>query len=82
LNTRLSAGDYIKLEQVCRLEGKSKVEVLRKAVLKYLDSYDQETEATARDWLAETLTAMEVQRKKDVERLAKMISRVTLDIRA
>jgi len=80
LNTRLSAGDYVKLEKVCRLEGKSKTEVLRKAVLKYLDSYDQDAETAPRDRLAETLQAMDVQRKKDIERLAKLIVRATLDI--
>lgn len=53
---------------------------MRKAVLKYLDSYDQEAEAAAKDRLAETLAAMEAQRKKDVERLAKLIVRATLDI--
>ncbi len=29
LNTRLSTADYIKLEQVCRAEGKTKTEILR-----------------------------------------------------
>ena len=47
LNTRLSAADYVKLEQVCRAEGKTKTEILREALLGYLDRYDQDVEVVS-----------------------------------
>lgn len=80
LNTRLAAEEYLKLETVCRMEGKTKTEILRKALLKYLDGYEQRAEDQARDRLAEAVEAMQVGHKKDTERLAKMIARVMMDI--
>lgn len=80
LNTRLNAGDYLKLEQVCRQEGLTKTELLRKAMLQYLDRCDQGVEAAAKDRLADILEAMEAQRRKDVERLARMLAGTRMDI--
>ncbi len=80
LNTRLSAADYVKLEQVCRLEGKTKTELLREALLEYLDRYDQGVETASRDRLAETLVAIEASRRKDTERLAKLMARTLMDV--
>ncbi len=80
LNTRLSAADYVKLEQVCRAEGKTKTEILREALLQYLDRYDQDVEVAARDRLAETLLAVEASRRKDTERLAKLMARTLMDV--
>ena len=48
LNTRLAAEDYLKLETVCRLENKTKTEILRKALLLYLDGYEQKAEDQTR----------------------------------
>lgn len=80
LNTRLAAEEYLKLETVCRMEGKTKTEILRKALLKYLDGYEQKAEDQARDRLAEAVEAMQAGHKKDTERIAKMIARVMMDI--
>lgn len=80
LNTRLAAEEYLKLETVCRMEGKTKTEILRKALLQYLDGYEQRAEDQARDRLAEAVEAMQAGHKKDTERLAKMIARVMMDI--
>lgn len=35
--TKLAPADYIKYEQVCRLEGKTKTEIARKAILDYME---------------------------------------------
>jgi len=78
--TRVAVKDYLRLEQVCRLEGKTKTEILRRATLQYLDRYDQGIEGEIRDELAETLKAMEGQRRKDTERLAKIMARVMMDV--
>lgn len=80
LNTRLSASDNIKLEIVCKQEGITKTELLRKAVLQYLDRQDQGVEESARDRLAVVLEKMAKQQKGDTERLAKMIARTMMDI--
>lgn len=58
LNTRLAVEDLVKLEAVCRAEGKTKTEILRKAVLIYLDNYEQKAEAAKRDRLAEAIEGM------------------------
>ncbi len=87
MNTRLAAEDLIKLEIVCRAEGKTKTEILRKAVLMYLDGYEQKAEAAKRDRLAEAIeglkTAMEVvaeRQTKNTERLAKLSARTLIDL--
>ena len=87
LNTRLAAEDLVKLEAVCRAEGKTKTEILRKAVLIYLDNYEQKAEAAKRDRLAEAIEGMSEairhladDQKKGTERLAKMTARVMMDI--
>jgi len=87
LNTRLAAEDLAKLETVCRVEGKTKTEILRKAVLKYLDGYEQKAEEAKRDRLAEAIESMAeairllgAEQKKGTERLAKMTARAMMDI--
>ncbi len=87
LNTRLSAEDLVKLENVCRAEGKTKTELLRKAVLIYLDSYDRKAEEAKRDRLAEAMESMVSAIKglskgqsESTERLAKMAARVMIDV--
>lgn len=87
LNTRLAAEDLIKLENVCRAEGKTKTEIVRKAVLMYLDGYEQKAEAAKRDRLAEAMeglkAAMELvaeRQTKNTERLAKLSARTLIDI--
>lgn len=87
LNTRLSAEDLIKLEAVCRTEGKTKTEILRKAVLLYLDGYEQKAEDAKRDRLAEAIESMtkaiellSQAQGKSTERLAKMIARTMMDV--
>lgn len=87
LNTRLAAEDLTKLEAVCRAEGKTKTEILRKAVLLYLDGYEQKAEAAKRDRLAEAIESMTkaieglaTGQKNSTERLAKMIARTMMDV--
>jgi hypothetical protein len=87
LNTRLTSEDLVKLEAVCRSEGKTKTEILRKAVLLYLDGYEQKAEEAKRDRLAEVLEgtkkaieALSESQRKSTERLAKLSSRTLIDI--
>jgi hypothetical protein len=87
LNTRISAEDLTKLEAICRAEGKTKTEILRKAVLLYLDGYEQKAEAAKRDRLAEAIESMTkaieglaTGQKNSTERLAKMIARTMMDV--
>jgi len=35
--TKLVAGDHVKFEQLCRMEGKTKTEIARKAILEYME---------------------------------------------
>ena len=60
---------------------------MRKAVLIYLDNYEQKAEAAKRDRLAEAIEGMSeairllaADQKKGTERLAKMTARVMMDI--
>jgi hypothetical protein len=80
LNTRLGGADYIKLEQICRLEGKTKTEILRQATLEFIDRYDQEATEQAANKLVQALEKVEQQRRRDVDRLAKLIIRATVDV--
>lgn len=87
LNTRLASEDLAKLEAVCRAEGKTKTEILRKAVLLYLDGVEQKAEAAKRDRLAEAIENMKraietlaEKQNNSTERLAKLAARTLIDI--
>jgi len=80
IEIKLSAGDYIKFSELCRLEKKNRTEVARAAILRYIDGHVQAQEDEARDRLAAAIEAMQTGHKKDTERLAKMIARVMMDI--
>jgi hypothetical protein len=80
IEIKLSAGDYIKFSELCRLEGKTRTDMARAAILRYLDQSAQEQADEARDRLATILEAMHVERKKDTERLAKLASRTLIDL--
>ena len=80
IRTRLSVADRLKFEQICRAEGASETDLARRALLEFIDRYDQEPEQKTRDKLAEVLEAMEYNRRKDTERMAKMSARVMMDV--
>lgn len=80
LATRVGAADYLRLDQICRAEGKTRTDILRRALIEFLDRYDQGPQETVRDQLAEILEKMEVQRRKDTDRLAKLMVRTLMDV--
>lgn len=87
LNTRLSTEDLVKLETICRMEGKTKTEILRKAVLNYIDGYDQKAEEAKQDRLVEAMESMTKAirtlsegQNKSTERLAKLAARTLIDV--
>lgn len=80
ITTRLAAADHLRFDQICRLEGKTRTDIARRALLEFLERYDQEAEDERQDKLTKALEAMEQQRRKDVERLAKLIVRATIDV--
>jgi len=80
IEIKLSAGDYIRFSELCRLEGKNRTDVARAAILRYIDQNAKEQEAEARDRLAAVLEAMHLDRRKDTERVVKLIVRTLIDI--
>lgn len=80
IEIKLSAGDYIKFSELCRMEKKNRTEIARAAILRYIDENAQAQRDEARDRLAAAIEAMQTGHKKDTERLAKMIARVMMDI--
>jgi len=76
----LAAEDRYKFEQICRAEGKTETEIARKAILQFIDSYDKKADDSARDRLADILEGMQLERKKDTERLAKLAARILIDV--
>jgi len=80
IEIKLSAGDYIKFSELCRLEKKNRTEVARAAILRYIDKNAQEQADEARDRLAAILEEMHLDRKKDTERIVKLVVRTLIDI--
>lgn len=39
--TKLVASDHVKFEQLCRMEGKTKTEIARKAILEYMERQEK-----------------------------------------
>lgn len=80
IRTRLAVEDRVRFEQICRAEGVTETELARRALLAFIDAYDKGAQASARDRLAEVLAASEEARRKDTDRLAKMMARLTIDV--
>lgn len=84
LNTRVIAEDYARLEELCKVTGKTKTELVREAVIQYLDRAGNEYEEKAKDRLIARLNEFEArfiaEQKKATERLAKIGSRNLIDV--
>jgi hypothetical protein len=80
IRTRLAVEDRLKFEQICRAEKTSEADLARRALLEFIDKYDQGVEESARDRLADTLEKLIEQQKKDTERECKMLARVMMDV--
>lgn len=72
VRTRLRGEDMARLDSVCRAQVKTQTEVVRQAILFYLDNYDQ-AEKDARE------SKLEARIRKMEDRLAAMIMRTTID---
>jgi sorbitol-specific phosphotransferase system component IIBC len=80
IEIKLSAADYLKFSEFCRMEGKTRTALARAAILSYMDKSDQGAKDEVKDRLATSLEAMQAAHHKDTERLAKMIARVMMDV--
>ena len=73
IRTRLRAKDHARLDEICKLEGNTQAEVVRKAILEMLDRQEQGIAAEIKDGLAERLKKME-------DRLASLLARNAIDL--
>lgn len=73
VTTRLSMIDQARLEAMCKLEGKTQTEIVRRAVLEMLDRQEQGMAAEIKDNLAVRLKKME-------DRMAALMARMNMDI--
>jgi len=73
VTTRLSMQDQARLDELCKLEGKTQTEVVRRAIIEMLDRQEQGIEIQIKDKLAERLKKME-------DRLAALVARTALDV--
>ena len=80
IGIKLTATDYLRFSELCRMKGKNKSDLARKAIREYMDRQENLEQNEIKDRLAETLKSLEASHQKDTERLAKMIARVTMDV--
>lgn len=80
IEIKLSAADYIRFSELCRMEGKTRTDLARTAIRNYMDRTAEEIKDEEKDRLVETLDVLHGGQKKDTERLAKMIARLTMDL--
>src|SRR5271165_912637 len=73
LATKLASADYVKFEQLCRMEGKTKTEVTREAILYYM-------RAKERDQVDERESALEKRFHKIENRLAGLLVKLGVGI--
>ncbi|MBK9205539.1 MAG: hypothetical protein IPL73_24570 [Candidatus Obscuribacter sp.] len=62
-----------RLDEICKLEGKTQTEVVRRAIIEMLDRQEQGVAAEIKDALAERLERME-------KRLASLLARNAIDV--
>lgn len=79
IEIKLSAADYIRFSELCRMEGKTRTDMARTAIRSYIDRTAEEVKDEEKDRLVEALGALQGGQKKDTERLAKMIARLMMD---
>jgi hypothetical protein len=80
IEIKLSAADYIRFSELCRMEGKTRTDVARAAIRSYIDRSAEEVKDEERDKVVEALGLLHGGQKKDTERLAKMIARLMMDL--
>lgn len=73
IETKLSEADFVRFEQLCRLEDKTKTELAREAIRFYMDQKENQL-------LDERESALELRIKKMEDRIAKLIIKVGLDV--
>ncbi|MEZ4536979.1 MAG: hypothetical protein R3D26_18585 [Cyanobacteriota/Melainabacteria group bacterium] len=73
VETKLSEADFVRFEQLCRLEDKTKTELAREAIRFYMDQKENKI-------LDERESAVEQRIKKMEDRIAKLIVKVGLDV--
>lgn len=73
VETKLSEPDFIRFEQLCRLEDKTKTQLAREAIRFYMDHRDNQI-------LDQRESAVELRIKKMEDRIAKLIVKVGLDV--
>lgn len=73
VETKLSEPDFVRFEQLCRLEDKTKTELAREAIRFYMDQKENQL-------LDERESALEQRIKKMEDRIAKLIIKVGLDV--
>jgi len=73
VDTKLSEADFIRFEQLCRLENKTKTQLAREAIRFYMDNRENEI-------LDQRESAVEKRIKKMEDRIAKLIVKVGLDV--
>jgi len=84
ISVRLLASDYARLTELSTSKGAPKTDLVRQAILEFLDRSESKVQEQTIDRLALKLGEMEqrllAQQKKDVERLAKLGSRNLIDV--
>ena len=73
VTTRLSVNDSARLAEICKLEGKTQTEIVRRAIIEMLDRQEQGMAAEIKDHLAVRLKKME-------DRMAGLMARMNMDI--
>ncbi len=73
VETKLSEDDFVRFEQLCRLEDKTKTELAREAIRYYMDHRENAL-------LTDRESAVEQRIKKMEDRIAKLIVKVGLDV--
>jgi hypothetical protein len=73
IETKLLLEDHMRFERLCRIDGKTKSEVIRDAVRFYIDAREQ-------NLLQDRDAKLEKQIKKGFDRLAAMQARANIDI--
>lgn len=80
IEIKLSAADYVRFSELCRMEGKTRTEVARAAIRSYIDKTAEEIQDEEKDRLVQVLDVLHGGQKKSTERLAKMIARLMMDL--
>lgn len=80
IGIKLASSDFRRFDEFCRSERTNRSDMARRAILEYMDRRQQEEVLEVQDKFIAAFERFEERRRRDTERICKLIARALMDI--